>query len=117
MGNILEVGFGLIAEEIAMVGDTGPTGTDIVGGGVVNRRSLGGSGLSTAASWKRTNVSMSRREALNEQIKEVKHARTNNRDVTTEMLTNLQLASDVGNTDRCWVKENLITWCEWCAMD
>jgi hypothetical protein len=113
--NIFEVGFGLTAEEIAMVCDIGPTGTDSEGGGVVNRRSLGGNGLSTAPSWKRTNVSMSRRVALNEmneKLKGVKHARTDNRDAAAEVLTNLQLASNVGNTDGCWVKENLIACCE-----
>ena len=54
---------------MTMVSDTGPTGADSEGGGVVNRRSLGVGfkGLSTAASWKRTNVSISIREALNEQ--------------------------------------------------
>jgi hypothetical protein len=112
VGNILEIAFGLTAEEVAMVGDTGPTGTDSEGGGVVDRRSLGGNGLSTAPSWKRTNVSMSRRETLNEQLKGVKHARTDNRDATAEVLTNLQLVSNVGNTDGCWVKENLIACCE-----
>jgi hypothetical protein len=41
--------------------------------------------------------------------KEVKCTHTDNKDATTEFLTNLHLASHVDNRDRSWVKENLIT--------
>jgi hypothetical protein len=70
MGNILEIGWRSTTKEMTMVGNTGPTETDHKGRGVVNCKFLkvGFMDFSAVTSWKKTKVSTSIREVLNEQF-------------------------------------------------